>query len=110
MIPDTIEKIEARLRENVSLKEENRLELLALLEKLRSEVGELARTNADQASSITGFAALSTHEATREEKNPQLAELSRRGLQSSVEGFEESHPRLVQVVNAISNALANLGI
>lgn len=110
MIPDTIEKIEARLRDNTSLKEESRRELLALLARLRSEVGDLAETNADQARSITGFTALSTHEATRGEKNPQLAELSLRGLKSSVEGFEESHPRLVQVVNSISNALANLGI
>lgn len=52
------------------------------------------------------FAALSTREAW----NPQLAEISRRGLLSSVERFEKSHPRLVQVVNAISNALANLDI
>lgn len=110
MIPDTIEKIEARLRDNTSLKEESRRELLALLARLRSEVGDLARTNEDQARSITGFAAISTHEATREERNPQLAEISRRGLKSSVEGFEESHPQLVQAVNAISNALANLGI
>ena len=110
MIPDTIEKIEARLRENVLLKEESRRELLALLAKLRSEVGELARTNADQASSITGFAALSTHEATREEKNPALLKHSLDGLSSSVSGFEKTHPQLVQIVNSICNALSNLGI
>jgi uncharacterized protein YoxC len=31
-------------------------------------------------------------------------------LRSSVEGFEQSHPKLVEVVNRISNTLANLGI
>jgi hypothetical protein len=36
--------------------------------------------------------------------------LSLAGLSSSVEEFEQSHPRLVQIANAISNALANLGI
>jgi len=53
---------------------------------------------------------LSAHEATRGELNPQLRELSVRGLQSSVEGFEKSHPHLVEVVNRISNTLSNLGI
>jgi hypothetical protein len=31
-------------------------------------------------------------------------------LRSSVEGFEQSHPKLVQAVNSISSTLANLGI
>jgi hypothetical protein len=39
-----------------------------------------------------------------------LRELSVRGLRSSVTGFERSHPKLVQIVNTISNTLANLGI
>jgi hypothetical protein len=46
----------------------------------------------------------------RSEQNPQLLKLSLEGLGSSVAGFEGSHPRLVQIVNAISNTLANLGI
>jgi len=37
-------------------------------------------------------------------------QLSLNGLTSSVEEFEKSHPKLVQIVNAISNTLANLGI
>jgi len=32
------------------------------------------------------------------------------GLKSSVDELEESHPQLVQIVNAISNTLSNLGI
>jgi hypothetical protein len=37
-------------------------------------------------------------------------ELSLKGLSSSVEGFEKSHPQLVQVVNRICTTLSNLGI
>jgi hypothetical protein len=37
-------------------------------------------------------------------------ELSLQGLGSSVEEFERSHPKLVQIVNAISQSLSNLGI
>ncbi len=31
-------------------------------------------------------------------------------LRSSVQGFEQSHPKLVQTVNSISSALSNLGV
>ena len=110
MIEDTIEKIEARIESAESIKEERRRELLELLRTLKSEVARLSKTNEEQAHSIAGFTELSAHEATRSEQNPQLLKLSLDGLSSSVEGFEESHPRLVQIVNAISNTLANLGI
>ena len=60
--------------------------------------------------SIAEFAKLSTQEATRTEQNPQLLKLSLEGLNSSVQGFEQSHPRLVQIVGAVTNTLSNLGI
>jgi queuine/archaeosine tRNA-ribosyltransferase len=81
-----------------------------LLGTLKSEVAKLSQTHGEQAESIAGFTQLSAHEATRTEQNPELLKLSLDGLGSSVRGFEESHPRLVRIVNAISNTLANLGI
>jgi predicted house-cleaning noncanonical NTP pyrophosphatase (MazG superfamily) len=110
MIRDTISEIEARLQSSSSLSPEARRELTELLAKLKSEVTELARTHADQAASIAGFAQTSAHEATRSEKNEQLLKLSLEGLSASVEGFEQSHPDLVQIVNRICTTLANLGI
>ena len=110
MIGDTISEIEARLKNSSSLTPEARLELTELLAKLKSEVTELARTHAEQAASIAGFAQTSTHEATRSDKNEQLLKLSLDGLSASVDGFEESHPALVQIVNRICTTLANLGI
>jgi Domain of unknown function (DUF4404) len=110
MIQDTIEKIEQRLRQTDAVKNENKAELLGLLATLKAEVSELSRTDADKAQSIAGFTAVSAHEATRGEKNPELIELSLKGLSSSVEGFEQSHPKLVQAVNSICTTLSNLGI
>ncbi len=110
MIQDTIGKIEERLRQTDAIKEENKAELLNLLSTLKGEVSELSHTNSEQAQSIAGFTAVSTHEATREERNPQLVQISLQGLASSVEGFERSHPRLVEVVNSICTTLSNLGI
>ena len=110
MIEDTIKNIEARIQSSDTIKDDRRRELLQLLETLRAEVDALSRTHSEQAESIAGFAELSTHEATREQQNPQLLNLSLKGLNSSVEEFEGSHPRLVQIVNTISHTLSNLGI
>ncbi|HEV2696121.1 MAG TPA: DUF4404 family protein [Verrucomicrobiae bacterium] len=110
MIDKTISEIEAKVRGTGSVGEAHKRELLELLGKLKSEVGTLARTHGEQADSIANFAKISAHEATRTQPNPQLRDLSNQGLVSSVEGFEKSHPQLVQVVNSISSMLANLGI
>ncbi len=110
MIEDTIAKIEARLQNTDALAADKREELQQLLVTLKAEVARLSKTHAEQAESIAGFADLSTHEATREQQNPELLKLSLSGLTSSVEEFEKSHPKLVQIVNSISNALSNLGI
>lgn len=110
MIEDTIGKIESRIQSAEAIKDDRRQELLELLGTLKAEVAKLSETHGEQAESIAGFTELSAHEATRAEQNPQLLKLSLQGLGSSVEGFEKSHPQLVQIVNAISNTLSNLGI
>jgi hypothetical protein len=110
MIEDTLQEIEARLKGSESVPEERRAELLKLLTTLKSEVAELSKTHSEQARSIAGFTNLSAHEATRADQQPELLNLSLKGLTSSVEGFESSHPQLVRIVNTISQTLSNLGI
>ena len=110
MIEDTVSKLEAQLREAKNLSPERRDELLQLLGMLKAEVSELSKTNREEALSVARFAELSALEATRSAKNQKLQDLSLEGFKSSVEGFEQSHPRLVQVVDSISRTLSNLGI
>ncbi len=110
MIEDTISKIEERIEGHQHLDEARRGELLDLVRHLKVEVDELARTHKEEAQSIAQFAALSAQEATREHQNPELRDISLKGLNTSVAGFESSHPKLVQVVNTITHTLANLGI
>jgi Mg2+ and Co2+ transporter CorA len=110
MIEDTVSKIEARIEGSEAITDDRKRELLQLLHTLKTEVASLSKTHGDQAESIAGFAEVSAHEATRTKQNPELLNLSLKGLSSSVEGFEKSHPQLVQIVNTISNTLANLGI
>jgi len=110
MIEDTIGKLEAKIKSAESIKEDRRNELAQLLSTLKTEVAALSKTHGDQAQSIAGFAELSTHEATRAEQNPRLLKLSLEGLSSSVDELAKTHPRPVQLVNAISHTLSNLGI
>ncbi|MEI9963065.1 MAG: DUF4404 family protein [Limisphaerales bacterium] len=110
MIEETIGEIEAKIHGSSSISEERKRELIQLLGTLKSEVSTLAKTHDEQARSITNFAQASTHEATRSEQNPESLQYSIQGLRSSVGGFEQSHPKLVQIVNTISNTLSNLGI
>ena len=110
MIETTIGEIEAKIHSSTSISDDRKRELLQLLGTLKSEVGTLAKTHDEQASSIANFAQVSAHEATREKQNQESLEHSLKGLRSSVDGFEQSHPKLVQVVNGISKTLSDLGI
>lgn len=110
MIEDTISKIEAKIQGADSIRSERRAELLNLLGTLKSEISTLSQTHSEQAESIAGFTERSAHEATRVDQNPELLDLSLKGMSSSVGGFEKSHPQLVQIVNSISQTLSNLGI
>ena len=85
MIEKTISELEAKIR-STEINEAHQRELFQLLARLKTEIGE------------------------REQKNLQPLRLSVEELRASVEGFEQSHPKLVQAVNGISNTLASLGI
>jgi len=110
MIQERLDKIEEKLKQSNAVKESDKTELLTLLTTLRTEIAELSETHHDQAESIVGFAEISTHEATRSEKSAALFDLSLEGLNSSVQGFEVSHPRLVGIINSFCTMLANSGI
>jgi hypothetical protein len=90
--------------------EKKKAELLRQLASLRAELDELARTDADLAKTIAGFADLSAHEATRSRPQPELLELSVAGLRKSVQAFEATHPRVVELVGSLSAMLTNIGL
>jgi hypothetical protein len=110
MIQNTIAELEAKIQRAEAVKPENKEELLQLLSTLRSEIAAFSKTHGEDAESIAGFTTVSTNEAIRTRKNPELVNLSLQGLSSSVSEFEESHPGLVRIVNRICETLASLGI
>ena len=109
MIDDTISRIEAKLRESGPSNAEHREELLLLLGQLKEELGRLERTHSEDVRNITGRAERSAEVATST-NNPELLKRSIQELADSVDGFENSHPQLVQIVNRIATMLSNLGI
>lgn len=110
MIQDTITQIETRLRNSDSLNEQTRQELISLLNTLKAEVTNLSQTDADRARQIAGYAETSTHAAISKERDPDVLKSSINSLAGSVEGFEGTHPGLVQIVNRICTTLSSLGI
>ena len=110
MITDHIDKIETKVQAAKGIPDDTRNELMRLLSTLKTEIHELSRTHGEDAASITRFTEVSAHEATREEKKPELVKVAVQGLSSSVDGFESSHPALVQIVNRIATILSNMGI
>jgi len=90
--------------------EKKRAKLSQQMSTLRAELDKLARTDADRAKTIAGFAELSAHEGTLPKPHPELLRLSIAGLQKSVQEFEDTHPRLVEVVGSLSAILSNIGV
>ena len=110
MIDDTLGKIESSIQDANSITPERKQELLKLVGRLKSEVGQLSTTHGEQARRIADYTQASTQQATSDQKDDKVLESSLEDLRSSVREFETSHPRLAQIVSAISHQLSNLGI
>ncbi len=85
MIKETVEKIEAALREVNASNPKNKAELIALLEKLKAEVKNDRR------------------------KKDTLDE-AEENLKNAALEFEAEHPKLAAVVNEVTTMLASIGI
>jgi septal ring factor EnvC (AmiA/AmiB activator) len=110
MFIDILAELEVKIKKTNALNAKDQAELLELLTELKSEIARLSQTHEEHATSIEGFTRLSTHEATRQDQNQHLLSIALDGLSKSVEGFEVSHPELVNTVNKISTILSNMGI
>jgi hypothetical protein len=110
MLDETLAKLETNIRASDALQADQKAELLRLLTTLKSEIATLEHTHAERAESVVGLTERSMHEATRQPKDPQRAASALDELAESVAELEASHPQLVNVVNAISVLLSNIGI
>ena len=110
MIDSTIQKIEEKITQSSKIDEVRKEELLELVNSLKGEVIELSKTHSEHARNITGLTETSTNEAIQDGGNPEMLDDSIKNLNSAVEEFEISHPKIVEVVNRICVMLSNSGI
>jgi Domain of unknown function (DUF4404) len=110
MLDETLAQLETNIRASDAIQADKKAELLRLLITLKSEIATLEHTHAEHVEGVLGLAERSMHEALRQPKDPQLAASALQELAASVAELEVSHPQLVNVVNAISVLLSNIGI
>lgn len=103
-----------RIKEKISraegLSPSHKQELLELVNQLYAELSHLSDTDAGRADSVSGFAQVSAHEASTPGRKPETLDYALKGLSSSVEELEASHPKLVETVNRICVMLSDIGI
>lgn len=109
-IEEAIARVENRIRSSRRLDEKGKAELLEQLDTLWREIAAIPDEQGARAASIAGFTDVSTYEATREDQDRELLEISITGLAKSVGEMEASHPDLAAAVNRICALLANMGI
>jgi predicted AlkP superfamily phosphohydrolase/phosphomutase len=110
MVKETLKRIETNLAENATLPEEQRTELISLVDKLKIEIQQLETTNSEDAGSIVSYTESTLREATRTEPDDVLLQHTLDGLSLSVRRFEVSHPTLMGIINTISQVLSGSGI
>lgn len=111
MTDEQIEKIKSAVEAANHIPAEHKAELLDRLSKIKPAVAKVAQThNEEHAQSIARLVEVSTHEAARKNRRPELLEKVLRELRQSVEKFEASHPKLTASVNEYSTFLSALGI
>jgi len=84
------------------------VELLGLLSRLKTAIGDVSQMHAQDAQRVARLAEALAREATL--KKPNQLEKALHELKQSVEKFEASHPNLVITVNDFATLLAEMGI
>lgn len=110
MLSERLAQLETTLRDNATIPEATRQELLGLLAGLKAEVTPLVSTHGESAREITGSAESAVQTSLQREAQPEHAAQAVEGLAASVRQFEATHPRLVEIVDQLALTLSNLGI
>lgn len=113
MIKDTINRIRNRIENSASISEGAKDELVELIEKLESEIGEMPEDAPGEGlRSALGLTELSAHESSRSDHDREstLKEQTFGALRTSIQELEAAHPRLAETLARISNILSRMGI
>ena len=109
MTDERIQKIKSAVEAADHIAPEKKAELLAVLTKLKPAIAEVARTNEEEAESISRFVEASAHEIAGKKERPESVEKVLHRLKQSVDKFEASHPQMTAFVTEYSAVLSGLG-
>lgn len=99
-------KIESASKIDAKIKED----LLDLMRSLKTELSDLKNINPDSAHDIADKTQVSAEKVLSSDNNKNELQENIDGLQGTVEEFEVSHPKLVQIVNRLCMMLSDIGI
>ena len=106
MIHEKLKAIEDKINESSSMKQENKESVLELLSELKSEIQDVSSEQTDQIAQLDSLKEI--QQSTDEDAG--LIKKAFNEVSDSVKSFEESHPKLVQLVNSICTQLSNAGL
>jgi hypothetical protein len=110
MINETLDKLEKNVNSNSEIDNEQKEEFLGLLSKLKTEIITIEESHRQDAHNIVNYTDSSFNVATKNDKNKDELERNLNTLTGSIEGFEATHPKLVEIVNSVCTRLSTLGI
>ena len=99
-------KIEATSQIDAKIKEN----LLDLMRSLKTELADLKEIHPTTAHNIADKTQVSTEQVLASNSKQNELQNNIDGLQVTVEEFEVSHPKLVQIVNRLCIMLSDIGI
>ncbi|MCM8539252.1 MAG: DUF4404 family protein [Lentisphaeraceae bacterium] len=101
MIDDKLKRIEDRISQSENMTEENKTLVLELLKELKSEINETSENvSTDLKQNISNI----------DSEDEGFIQSAFNEINSTLTEFEESHPKLVQIVNSICTQLSNSGL
>jgi hypothetical protein len=104
----TIENIINKINQNENLTNEQKTELVSLIDSLKKELSNISEPQ--QAQEIANVTKTTVAEAIRHQKDIDLFDNSIHSLTSSAKTFETSHPDLLKTIETITLYLSDLGI
>ncbi|MCM8530490.1 MAG: DUF4404 family protein [Lentisphaeraceae bacterium] len=101
MVEDKLNKIEEKISQSENMTDENKAQVLELLKELKGEISS--------ESSATEDTGIEKNISEIDSENEGFIKSAFNDINETINDFEESHPKLVQIVNSICTQLSNSG-
>lgn len=101
MVEDKLKRIEERISQSENMAGENKAQVLELLKELKSEMSENSENVGTE---------LKQNISKIDSEDEGFIKSAFSDINETINEFEESHPKLVQIINSICTQLSNSGL